>query len=343
MRADMADPIGLKLNLVALTMTAAVALQVIAGTKAQESVPQPKFEEASIKPCDADSVPAVPEGSRGGGMNSFRMTPGRTHVLCMTLGTLIRTAYGYGPANLDFLTNGGVGPGRQGLQLNNVYGLGVEDGLRVKGGPGWVRSDRYSIEAVATGSPDAAIMSGPMLRELLERRFQLKVHMETVEVPAYALTVAKSGLKIKPMPEDGCTLRPPGRGAPPAPSADAVRRGEKPYCGANIGRNGPNTVLVAGGQEIGSLAGMLGFPFGGTRIIDKTGITGKFNFVLEFAVDENLLEAPDPRPPVGEPADIPVTSTIFRALQEQLGLMLEKAKAPRDIIVIDRVERPTPN
>lgn len=74
-----------------------------------------------------------------------------------------------------------------------------------------------------------------------------------------------------------------------------------------------------------------------------SGITGKFNFVLEFAVDENLPEAPDRRPPVGEPSDIPVTSTIFRALQEQLGLMLEKAKAPRDVIVIDRVERPTPN
>src|SRR5262245_8491764 len=157
----MGNHIGL--NLVALTVIAAVALQIFAGTKPQESAAQPKFEEASIKPCDAGSVPAVPEGSRGGGMNSFRMTPGRTHVLCMTLGTLIRTAYGYGPANLDFLTNGAVSPDRQGLQLNNTYGLGVEDGLRVKDGPGWVRSERYSIEAVAAGTPDAATMSRTML------------------------------------------------------------------------------------------------------------------------------------------------------------------------------------
>ena len=55
----------------------------------------------------------------------------------------------------------------------------------------------------------------------------------------------------------------------------------------------------------------------------------KVNFVLEFAVDENLPEAPDPRPPVGEPSDIPIASTIFRALPEQLGLMLAKAKARR--------------
>lgn len=338
----MANHIGL--NLVALTVTAAVALQITAGTKPQESAPQPKFEEASIKPCDPDNVPAVPEGSRGGGMNSFRMTPGRTHVLCMTLGTLIRTAYGYGPANLDFLTSGSISPDRQGLQLNNIYGLGVEDGLRVKGGPGWVRSDRYSIEAVAAGTPDGPTMSTTMLRELLERRFLLKVHKETVQVPAYALAVAKGGLRIKPMPENGCTPRPQGRGAAPTPNADAIRGGEKPYCGVSMGRNGTNTVLIAGGQELSALPQMLGFAFGGTRILDKTGVTDKFNFVLEFAVDENAPQATGPLgPPVGEPPDIPVTSTIFRALTEQLGLTLETAKAPRDVIVIDHVERPTPN
>ncbi len=339
----MANRIGLKLCLVVLTVTVVVALQISAGTKPQESAPQPKFEEASIKPCDADSVPAVPEGSRGGGMNSFRMTPGRTHVLCMTLGTLIRTAWGYGPANFDFLTNGSLGPDRRGLQMDNVYGLGVEDGLRVKGGPSWVRSERYSIETVAAGTADAATMSGPMLRELLTRRFQLKVHMETVQVPAYALTAAKGGLKIKPMPEGGCTPPPQGRGAQPPSRADAVRRGEKPYCGMSIERNGPNTVFGAGGQEFSALPQMLGVVFGGTRFLDKTGITGKFNFVLEFAVDADSTAAVNLGPPVGEPPDIPVTSTIVQALQEQLGLTLEKAKAPRDVIVIDSVERPTPN
>jgi bla regulator protein BlaR1 len=303
----------------------------------------PRFEEASIKPCDEAGVPPVPAGARGGGMNSFRMTPGRTHVLCMTLGTLIRTAYGYGPANLEFLTGGGIGPRGERLQIGPSYGLGVENGMRVKGGPSWVRSDRYSIEAVAAGEPDGPTMSGPMLRELLERRFQLTVHTETVQVPAYSLVVAKGGLKIKPMPEGGCTPRPPATpGVPrqPLPPAPA----DKPYCGANGTRNGLNTVITIGGMELSSLPEMLGISLGGTRILDKTGISDKFNFVFEFAVDENATEAPAPLgPPSGEPPDIPLTSNIVSALEKQLGLSLIKDKAPRDVIVIDRVERPTPN
>ncbi len=305
----------------------------------QQTSPLQKFEEASIKPCDPDAVPTVPEGSRGGGMNSFQMTPGRTHVLCVTLGTLIRTAYGYGPANLDFITNGGVGPGGQSLQIGLTYGLGVEDGMRVKGGPNWVRSDRYSIEAVAAGAPDGATMSGPMLRELLERRFQLKVHMDTVQVPAYSLAVSKGGLKIKPMPEGSCTPRPtPMRGVPlpPAPA-------DKPYCGLTAKRNDQGTVvtITARGQQLGELSGILNVSFGGTRIMDKTGISDKFSFTFEYIVDETATGPIGP--PEGEPPDIPLTSNIFRALEEQLGLSLVKDKAPRAIIVIDRVERPTPN
>ena len=108
-----------------------------AGDKAGAGKPQ--FEEASIRPCDPDSVPAAPPGGRGGGANSFQMTPGRTHVLCMTLATIIRHAYGYGPADLDFLDPGGRDSS---LNLNAVYGLGVEDGVRVRRGPDWVHSER---------------------------------------------------------------------------------------------------------------------------------------------------------------------------------------------------------
>src|SRR5262245_43626463 len=62
-----------------------------------------QFEEASIRSCDPDNVPPAPAGMRGGGANSFQMTPGRTHALCMTLATVIRHAYGYGPAQLETL------------------------------------------------------------------------------------------------------------------------------------------------------------------------------------------------------------------------------------------------
>ena len=120
----------------------------------------------------------------------------------MTLATIIRTALGFGPMQLDFLQGGGIGPGRRGLAFNNVYGLGVEDGRRVRGGPDWIRSERSTIEAVADGAATAEQMRGPMLRALLERRFQLKAHVETEQVPAFNLTIARSGLKIKPVDSD---------------------------------------------------------------------------------------------------------------------------------------------
>src|SRR5688500_20319333 len=106
------------------------------GVQGQAAPPRPQFEEASIRTCDPDNIPEPPAGSRGGGANSFQMTPGRTHALCLTLATIVRHAYGYGPVDLEFLNPGGRG---RGFALNAVYGLGREDGRRVRGGPDWVR------------------------------------------------------------------------------------------------------------------------------------------------------------------------------------------------------------
>jgi len=304
------------------------------------------FEEASIKECDPDNLQPVPDGARGGGANSFRMTPGRTFALCMTLATLVRTAYGYGPAELDFLIGGrGFGPGGEGLGLENVYGLGIEDGRRVRGGPDWVRKEHYTIEAVAGRPADAETMRGPMLRALLEKRFALKAHIETEQVPAFALTVARRGLKIKPADAGSCEPGPP-RDVPAIRIAvrfEAVRRGEKPSCGVTVQANGPNQVLVGGEATLATLAQRLGNPLGRVRVFDKTEIADKFNFVLEFAWDENTPGQRLVTPDAGEPPDVPRAATIFTALDEQLGLRLEPARAPREFIVIDYVERPSPN
>jgi uncharacterized protein (TIGR03435 family) len=312
------------------------------------------------------------------------MTPGRLHALCLTLATIVRHAYGYGPADLDFLNPGGRGPG---LQLTNVYGLGVEDGKRVRGGPDWVRSEHYTIDAVAADAADAASMMGPMLRALLEKRFQLKSHIETEQMPAWNLIVASSGLKIKPVKTDAvdnsgfvnttvqdggaCESQPtvargqpvivrpaqPGERQPPPPATPGqpvtilyrnfvdVRRGEKPTCGMSMQRNGPNQVLVAGGTTLDALARNLASPLGGIVVANKTGNTDKFNIVLEFVRDENTPGPSFLRPnqPEPQPSDVPRGQTIFAALEEQLGLKLEPARAPREFIVIDRVERPSAN
>jgi len=337
------------------------ARQNRAGVDAQE------FEEASIRLCDPDNVPAAPDGARGGGANSLQMTPGRLHVLCMTLATLVRHAYGYGPADLDFLNAGGRG---RGLQLNNIYGLGVENGKRVRQGPDWVRSDHYTIEAEAAYAANAETMMGPMLRALLEKRFQLKSHVDMEPIPAWNLTLASSGLKIKPVNPNGDACEPlptvppdqpriirpaePGERQPPAPAAGQpviilirnfvdVRRGEKPSCGISMQNHGPNQIVVGGATTLEALGRSLASPLGGVIVTDKTGNTDKFNIVLEYVKDENT---PGPsfltqRPKQPEPSDVQRGQTIFTALEEQLGLKLEPARASRDFIVIDRAERPT--
>jgi uncharacterized protein (TIGR03435 family) len=308
-----------------------------------------EFEEASIRECDPDNLPPAPAGARGGGANSLQMTPGRMYALCVTPATLIRTAYGYAPANI---------PGRdeRGLLMKAdiVYGLGVEDGLRVRGGPDWVRSQFYTIEAVAGSPADAETMRGPMLRGLLERRFRLRAHVETEQVPAFVLTVAPGGLKIKPVSPNPCQVLEarPGSGlqfghptsvltAPP--TADDVRRGAKPACGGSWGgRAGQNMTFVAGDVPIEALIQYLRIRLGGVRVLDKTGVTDRFNFFLEFALDENApgLRGVEPPPP---PSDGPRAATIFTALEEQLGLRLEQVRAPREFVVIDAIERPSPN
>jgi uncharacterized protein (TIGR03435 family) len=326
----------------------------------QSQTPGPEFETAAIRQCDPDNLPQTPEGGRGGGANSFQLTPGRLRALCMTAATLIRTAYGYGPTDMEFL-NEGI-PFRNPLDFGNVYGLGVEDGRRVRGGPDWVRSERYTVEAVAGAgiTPDARTLRASMLQQLLERRMQLKVHVDQEQVPAFALTAAKGGLKIKPVAAGACDQLPGRAGSPlffgypgsvltPPRKFEDVRRGEKPSCGLWGRRNGPNMVYVGGGVPLAALTQSLGGRLGGVRVLDRTGTSERFNFILEFAIDENTpgprLAGNRPLPPedVDPSSDIAPAATIFTALEDQLGLRLERAQTGREFIVIDHVERPTPN
>jgi uncharacterized protein (TIGR03435 family) len=335
-------------------------------TQAGAATGRQEFDEASIRPCDPDNLPPTPIGARGGGANSFYMTPGRAYALCLTLATLIRTAYGYAPMDLEFMntTENASRPRRQpGMRFEAVYGLGMEDGRRVRGGPDWVRAERYTIEAVANGPADAAALQGPMLRALLERRFQLRVHIEAEQVPAYALTVASGGLTIKPMQEGDCNrdglndaVRAErarlweARG--PVLITEAVRLGIKPTCGTVYGDwNGPNMRTEHVAQSPGSVAGSAGAALG-ARVVDRTGITDRFVFAWEFAPDETTPayfrdmgseRTGSRRPGFDGSSALPKAPSIFTALEQQLGLKLEPIQVPREFIVIDRVERPSPN
>ena len=297
----------------------------------------PAFEEASIRLCDPDALPATPAGGRAGGSGSLQMTPGRLNALCMRVDTLIGEAYGVGPRELP-------------IPIGPVAGLGNAAARQVRGGPDWIRTDRYTIEAVTTGSADGRTMSGPMLRDLFARRFRLAARIESEPAPAYVLTVAPGGLRIEPVDADGCIKGTSASGflVPPDVRAavDLIHRGEKPYCGLLITNAGEDTVIIGGARPLRQLVehGLLRDVLG-ERVIDRTGIPpdALFNFALAFASDDTT------RGPVGRfgrgrpPTDAAGAPNIVTAFREQLGLQLEAAQAPRDYVVIESIERPSEN
>ena len=207
--------------------------------------------------------------------------------------------------------------------------------------PKWVNTDRYTMEArAATGNPTKDQMR-LMVQALLADRFQLTAHFETREVPVFELRLAKPG---KPGPKlishaDGPPCdKPDASPVKDVPSFHFVCHTLSPYL--DLG-----TTLMLGSRDVSmdvlagtlseALAGPLAF---GRPIIDKTGLTGRFDFTLEWARER--------RTPAG--ADSPVASdpigpTPLEALRDQLGLKLETTKAAIPILVIDKVERPSEN
>jgi uncharacterized protein (TIGR03435 family) len=259
-------------------------------------------------------------------------------------------------------------PGRPGRPLGppfgTVAGLGIEDGLRVRGGPEWAHKEQYTIEAVTNEMPppSGATMSRPMLRALLERRFKLKAHVETEQTPAYNLVVARGGLKIKPAASGACA--PPGlrRGGTPADGQPVqivagggvaggasrdpadVRRDAKPPCGVRSGPHGPNCVMTGSEATFDELLLRLRLLLGnGLGVTDKTGITDKFNFDLEYVVDGSVSDGCRGVPTDAGGGNVQRAPTIFDALEQQLGLRLEPTRVPREYLVIDSIERPGPN
>ena len=176
-----------------------------------------------------------------------------------------------------------------------------------------------------------------MLQNLLTERFHLKEHVESREFSAYELTVAKTGLKLKeavggtfasPQParqlsaDDGFPELPPNR--PGMIARHSVSGGYM------------LTRLRAQQQTISALAEILPSPDEGP-IVDKTGLTGKYDFTLEFTRDLPNAE-PDSRT---EPAGAP---DLFSAIQQQLGLQLVRKKIPFDVVVVESIDkRPTEN
>ena len=195
--------------------------------------------------------------------------------------------------------------------------------------PPWAGTDGFDIEAKVAPAdvPTLAKMTfeqrRTMFQSILAERFNLAVHHETRELPIYVLSVGKGGPKFKETaPDDRATTTPRRRGT--------------------MVNNGKITSTDA---QISTLVTILSRNLGRT-VVDKTGLTGNYDFTLEYAPDEGG-PPPAPRPPDGSPATGASApdpgASIFTALQEQMGLKLESTKGPVDVVVIDHIEKPAEN
>ena len=183
-------------------------------------------------------------------------------------------------------------------------------------------TDRFDIEANAEA--DAGVIPTEemqlMVRSLLEDRFQLKAHFENRELPIYELVVAKNAPKIK-LAEDQNPVTPvtTRQIAMPGPGGIALTIS--------------NTAIT-----LSDFATLLQ-QYAGRPIVDKTSLRGLFDVKLQFSVD---VGGPSVGTQLGLPPD-PSGPSIFTAVQEQLGLRLERARGPVEVLVIDSVQKPTEN
>lgn len=239
----------------------------------------------------------------------------------------------YGPDNQMIwirTTPDGISVGGMFMHMIVREAFGVTDD-HLLGEPDWVRSNRYDVDAKV--APDDAAkykqldarQHWAMLLPVLEERCRLKFHHEIRELEVYDLVVAKGGLKMRPSNVVDASAKQPG-----AKSTTGV--GDK------------GLVLAGREASVPSIVTMISRAIG-SKVVDKTGLTGKYDFELQYAPGRSRSLITAPAGPGASDADAPGDAgpSIFTALQEQLGLKLEARKEPVDVVVIDHMEPPTEN
>lgn len=208
---------------------------------------------------------------------------------------------------------GGIGGTNLNIRTLIILAYHIQD-FQLSGGPPWIRTDRFDIAAKPpAGSPKS--VTWPMLQTLLADRCKLLVHRESRELPIYSLVVAKGGSKLQPLTR-------------------------QPSQADGSARNSPGTLTATGMtmEDLAlSLSGMVR-----REVTDHTGLTGRFDFKLEYTPDY-ALSSDDTGKPAPDAPQIPDRPPLLMALEQQLGLKLEPGKAPVEVIVIDSIEKPTAN
>jgi uncharacterized protein (TIGR03435 family) len=269
----------------------------------------PAFEEVSVRPNDTSGP-----GGRGGG----QMQPGRYLAQNLTLKSMIRRAFG---------SPGSGGP-------NTSLDLLEQE---VAGGPEWITTDKWDVNATTPQATDPGRMR-LMLQRMLAERFRLRAHWEKRELPVYVLSLARAdaslGAGLRRTPDDECKAA-QAAGPPPMPPAGQPGQPPPPMPPPNCGaiQFGPGQLTARGApmewlaQTLTNVPVITGID---RPVVDRTGLKGNFGFELKFAPATSTTPDPD-RP------------HLITALQEQLGLKLEASRAPIDVLVIDSVEKPSPN
>jgi uncharacterized protein (TIGR03435 family) len=323
--------------LVMVSATAFATVPLVSQTTSPAA--KPSFEVVSIKP----TAPNV--GLRGGGPRGDRFT-----VTGLSLKELVQMAYG----------------------RTNTNGAPIGQ-IQVIGGPNWLDSDRYDVQAKADcgGGVISREQLQLMLQSMLADRFQLKAHKETRELPVYDLVVGKDGAKLKasadqtppPLVASGppqvCgpapslpTALPP----PPGPGQRGPDMASLPRGAMLMMMNPSGMTMQATSVPIGNLINLLQ-QFVGRPVIDKTELKGLFDIKLTFSPEGLSFPGgrgggPGPGPGAivgGQPggplaptdATEPVPS-LYTAIQD-LGLKLESTKGAVEVVVIDGAQKPTEN
>jgi len=193
---------------------------------------------------------------------------------------------------------------------------------QITGGPAWYESDKYDINGKpdVPGQPNVAQIK-VMLQKMLADRFQLKFHREKKELSVYAIGIGKSGPKISKSESDPNSLP-----------------------GLFFGRGAPGMSFNVRNATLAEVATVLQGSLLDKPVVDQSGLSGKYDFTLKFTPDGGQMAGfggGPPTPPAAETPDAP--PDIFAAFQQQLGLKLDSTKAPADVLVIDHVEKPSPN
>ena len=310
--AILANRLGRRLRLTGRVLLAGAALIVIGGPvgigllDAREQATE-RFEVATIRP---NTGPAV-GGPIGGGLG-FR--PGRFSAENITLKQVLTYAYE--------------------LQAYEIFG-----------GPDWVTRDRFDIAATMPPPPtgfdprDTPARNRRLVRALLADRFNLVVHEERREMPVYSLVMARPdrrlGQRLRPF-EGECGE--PGKLGPPPnatfgmPNSDPSKGPHWCMAYSGMGRISAQGTMLS---DLGMILARL--PAVSRRVLDRTGLTGRFDFDLEWTP----MVTPTGVPAPAVPND--AGPSIFTALQEQLALKLESTSETVSVLVVDSVNQPSPN